>query len=274
MNINGKLRQFNEWRDDFLVELSTLLLMIGFIMGTVDLLTRGGMAINGLFSFLWAVVQAVSIDGLFFAVWGKVSQYKWQHGIWKGLSMIFVGIILSLVATIINGILAYQQIKGIPDSFKAMAQLGIDPYTFTWIRAGLVVSVALLVQLFCRGKGETPDTSHKSISPHRRANRSITRSVQASQTVTVMQEESITPDDQVSEERITPEPQVSEERITTESHLIPEQTLDTRERIKEKYQWLLSAGSFKDYEQLARETQVSIPTVKRYMPGIKKEMKG
>ncbi len=148
-----KLQQFNDWRDEFLIELSTILLLIGFIMGTIDLYVRGGFTVTIWYSLPWAAVQAVGIDGLFFAVWSRISKTAWQQGQRARLAgMLFVGIVLAIVATIINGVLGYQQITGIGDSLAAMEHLGISPLAFTWTRAILVVAVALLVQLFCRGK--------------------------------------------------------------------------------------------------------------------------
>lgn len=147
------LRNINDARDEFLIELSTLLLLIGFVMGTIDLYIRGGITVTIWYSLPWAIVQAIGIDGLFFAVWSRISRTAWQPGQRARLiGMLFVGIVLAIVATIINGVLGYQQITGIPDSLVAMERLGISPLAFTWTRAILVVAVALLVQLFCRGK--------------------------------------------------------------------------------------------------------------------------
>lgn len=149
-----RLRAFNMWRDDFLIEASTLLLIIGFIMGTVDIFVTGSVATQQWFKVSWAIVQALAIDGLFFAVWGKVARAEWTRASMKQtIPLAFVGIILAVVAALVNDILTYQQINGIVNSIDAMKQLGISVTAFTHVRAVLVVAVGVLVQLFCRSHG-------------------------------------------------------------------------------------------------------------------------
>src|SRR5438876_9469038 len=98
-NIIETLRSFNAWRDDFLIEISTLLLMIGFCMGTVDIFIRGNISASQWFTVSFAVVQAIAIDGLFFAVWSKIRQATWTRAnIFKNLALIFVGVVLAAVA--------------------------------------------------------------------------------------------------------------------------------------------------------------------------------
>jgi hypothetical protein len=158
INIDGKaitagLRAFNEWRDEFLIEASTLFLMIGFAAGTVDVFTKGGLSASYDFTVAWAAVQAVAIDGLFFAVWGKVARASWDRATWfKNTMLILVGLLLAIVATLVNGILSYQELMNISDVKEAMARLGVDQALFTYARSVLVVLVAILVALFCRSK--------------------------------------------------------------------------------------------------------------------------
>jgi hypothetical protein len=158
-DITNGLRAFNQWRDDFLIELSTLLLMAGFIIGTVDVLSSDGLSRLPLFNDLWAIVQAIAIDGLFFAVWGKIRRSQWSGyaGFWAGLRgyvcnvmLVLVGLLLSFVAALVNGLLSYQQINNITSIAQSMNSLGIDEQTFSYVRAGLVVVVAVLVALFAR----------------------------------------------------------------------------------------------------------------------------
>lgn len=151
--ITGGLRAFNEWRDDFLIEASTGFLMLGFVAGTVDVFTKGGLSANYDFTIAWATVQAIAIDGLFFAVWGKVARATWTRATWfKNAMLILVGLLLAVVATLVNGILSYQELMGIADVKVAMTQLGVDQAVFTYARSVLVVLVAILVALFCRSR--------------------------------------------------------------------------------------------------------------------------
>lgn len=155
------LRSFNAWRDDFLIEASTFLLLITFIMGTVDIFIRGSIATSQWFTVSFAIVQAISIDGLFFAVWSKIRQTNWnRQTILKNISLVFVGIILAIVAAFINLIITYQQIDGIYDSVRVMQILHIDSITLAYGRSILVVIVAVLVSLLCREY-----TPKKSIAP-------------------------------------------------------------------------------------------------------------
>jgi hypothetical protein len=142
------VQRFNNWLEPFLVEAAMPLLIIGFITGTIDLLTGGSIANSGLFKYIWAVVQATAIDGLFFSVWLQVRRASWST--WKeGLratALVLIGVTLGAVALMVNDILSLQQVNGVASSV-AMQSLDISPVVFTHIRATLVVVVAILVAL-------------------------------------------------------------------------------------------------------------------------------
>ena len=144
--VNRGLRLFNIWFDGFLLEAARPLAMLGFAMGTVDIFTRGGMAPQAWFAVGWAIIQAITIDGLFFAVWYRIGDTKWEPG--KRFALVglwIIGSILGAVAFATNAILGFQQLWGIADSQTAMLRLGIDPALFTLIRAILVVAVSIMV---------------------------------------------------------------------------------------------------------------------------------
>ena len=149
--ITNGLRAFNVWRDDFLIELSTLMLMAGFIVGTIDVFTSGNLYSVPIFNVGWAIIQAIAIDGLFFAVWGKIRRATWT---WKScfpnLMLIVVGLLLAIVATLVNGLLSYQELTKMDSIAQAMANMSIDQSTFTYARSILVVLVSILVALFAR----------------------------------------------------------------------------------------------------------------------------
>src|ERR1700681_2667486 len=95
----AQLKAFNEWRDEILIEASTLLLIAGFILGTIDIFVGGGVATAAWFKVSWAVVQALAIDGLFFAVWSRVARAKWTRAtLGKNAALVGVGLVLALVA--------------------------------------------------------------------------------------------------------------------------------------------------------------------------------
>lgn len=162
--ITNGLREFNAWRDDFLIELSTLMLMIGFVAGTVDVFTKGGLSTNYSFNVAWAIVQAIAIDGLFFAVWGRIAQATWSGATWlKNVMLIFVGLLLAIVATLVNGLLSYQELMSVANVKDAMATLHVDQAAFTYARSVLVVLVAILVALFCRSRKDTSEQAQPDI---------------------------------------------------------------------------------------------------------------
>lgn len=150
-SLTDGLRAFNEWRDDFLIELSTLMLMVGFIVGTVDVFTQGGLSSVPVFNYSWAIIQAIAIDGLFFAVWGRIRRATWTwRKAFNNLMMIIVGLLLAIVASLVNGLLSYQELNHVANVAQAMQHLGVDQSTFTYFRAILVVLVSVLVALFGR----------------------------------------------------------------------------------------------------------------------------
>lgn len=138
-----RLRRFNNSLDDHLLELAMPLLLLGFIMATTDWLLHGRMATQLGFEAPWAIAQAIAIDGAFFGIWLRI--FKWK-GLWyKAIPLVVAGLIMALVATLVNGILTYQQVYNIADSFIAMQALHIDLATLVYIRAPLVVFVAILI---------------------------------------------------------------------------------------------------------------------------------
>ena len=137
--MNTKLRQFNRWSHEFLIEAAQLLALIGFISGTVDVFSGGGLAQNGIFNIVWSIIQAVALDGLFFAVWLQV---KPAYGV-RRYSLIGTGVLLGVVLFIINGVLSLQSVLHI-SSENAMMMFGLNLVLFTYLRAGLVIVVSVL----------------------------------------------------------------------------------------------------------------------------------
>lgn len=155
--ING-LRWFNDFKDEFLIELSSIFLMLGFVAGTVDILSsQFGLSGIQWFNAAWSIVQAIAIDGLFFAVWSRVRDTPWStqkvHKLWYG----FIGILLAAVASLVNNILSYQELNHIPVVAVAMDQLHINQAVFSYTRSFLVVIVSILVATFPREKKSTAE---------------------------------------------------------------------------------------------------------------------
>ena len=164
-SLTDGLRAFNEWRDDFLIELSTLMLMVGFVIGTVDVFTSGGLSNIPTFNYAWAIIQAIAIDGLFFAVWGRIKRATWTRATWfANLMLIIVGLLLAVVASLVNGLLSYQELNHIANVAQAMEKMHVDQGTFTYARAILVVLVSILVALFGRTYSSDKKATEQKLS--------------------------------------------------------------------------------------------------------------
>ncbi len=149
------LRQFNAFWDDFILEFIKPVAILSMGLGTVAIFNLQGLAINPVFVASWAIVQAASIDGLFFATWDRLfsQKLKWANGL-SIIGLLFIGLILVLVAIAINAIIGFQVLWGLADSQVAMARLGISPELFTYMRAVLAVVVFVMMS-FVRARGTT-----------------------------------------------------------------------------------------------------------------------
>ncbi len=145
-DINGGLRLFNQWWDDFILELIKPAAILSMGLGTVAIFNLQGLAIAPWYVLLWAIVQAISIDGLFFATWDRLFSQKLRRAnILAIIGLSFIGLILALVAIAINAVLGFQVLWAIADSQEAMARLGISSSLFTIIRAILAVAIFIMM---------------------------------------------------------------------------------------------------------------------------------
>ncbi len=239
IDINGGLRKFNAWFDEFILEVAKPLAILGFTMGTVDIYTRGGLATQPLFAVPWSVVQALTIDGLFFAVWWRFFAARWTRQTWlANIGLLIIGLVLSIVATATNMILGFQQLWGVSDSQAAMVDLGINPIYFTVTRATLVVVVTVMVSF-------TYFKSH----PEARGGQSEQENGQQGVHV-----------DRDGGQTIT-EVDAGEQEL-----LIPETSLTTREAILDAW---VASGRSHGATQLAKVVGIPRSTVRRHLAEIK-----
>lgn len=134
-----------EWMDAAIIRVSIVLLTVGFIMGTVNMLTPSYDLTNQpAFDMIWSVVQAIALDGLFVGVLFRIGTI-WSDSTWSVRSgYLSITLLLGSVAAIINCTLSYQQMNHLGIA-SAMQQLGISPIAFVYARAVLVVIVMALV---------------------------------------------------------------------------------------------------------------------------------
>jgi hypothetical protein len=159
MENNRVVRWTQTWLIDFsdaiLVRICQFCLMLGFIAGTIAVLsTKFNINAQPWFNIVWAVVQAVAIDGLFFAVW---TIWKNSNGKgWLRTWYFFIGLLLGCVAALVNDIVSYSELQRVPTIGLAMQQLGIQEGDFSLSRSVLVVLVSILIVTLPRREPAVP----------------------------------------------------------------------------------------------------------------------
>src|SRR5260221_5641971 len=170
MNINAKLKSFNHWWDEFILEAIKPAAILSMGLGTVAILNLQGLAISPWFVTSWAIVQAASIDGLFFATWDRLFGLQLKKANTLAIiGLALIGLTLGLIAIAINAVLGFQVLWAIADSQQAMARLGISSELFTSMRAILAVVVFVMIS-FVRARARANEEAHASLSiSHERA---------------------------------------------------------------------------------------------------------
>ncbi len=143
-----------DFTDAILVRICQFCLMLGFIAGTIAVLsTRYNINAAPWFNIVWAVVQAIAIDGLFFAVWSIWQRSKGQG--WLRAWYFFIGILLGCVAALVNDIVSFSELNRVSTISLTMQQLRISESDFSLSRSVLVVLVSILIVTLPRGKQQT-----------------------------------------------------------------------------------------------------------------------
>ena len=140
-----------DFTDAFLIRICQFCLMLGFIAGTIAVLsTRYNINAMPWFNITWAVVQAIAIDGLFFAVWSIWQRSKGQG--WLRVWYFLIGILLGCVASLVNDVVSFSELNRVSTISLAMQQLHINESDFSLSRSVLVVLVSILIVTLPRGK--------------------------------------------------------------------------------------------------------------------------
>ena len=140
-----------DFTDAFLIRICQFCLMLGFIAGTIAVLsTRYNINAMPWFNITWAVVQAIAIDGLFFAVWSIWQRSKGQG--WLRVWYFLIGILLGCVASLVNDVVSFSELNRVSTISLAMQQLRINESDFSLSRSVLVVLVSILIVTLPRGK--------------------------------------------------------------------------------------------------------------------------
>jgi hypothetical protein len=202
--VNQSISDFKFWMKDFFIEISPLLAFVGFLMLVVDINVRGGLATSVWFEVPWAIVQAIAVEGLLFAIWFHIFGYTWPKwsGFWPWLltaigrlPAIAIGLCMAMVGVAMVDIALYQELYNIADSVTAMANLHIPVDVFMHSRAILIVVTSLLAIPFGKRK------SRPAIATPQQAKTAIARP--RVKTVTVVQSAPLAiPEVAVSTERV------------------------------------------------------------------------
>jgi hypothetical protein len=140
-----------DFTDAILVRICQFCLMLGFIAGTIAVLsTRYNINAMPWFNIVWAIVQAIAIDGLFFAVWSIWQRSKGQG--WLRAWYFFIGILLGCVASLVNDVVSFSELNKVSTIALTMQQLHINESDFSLSRSVLVVLVSILIVTLPRGK--------------------------------------------------------------------------------------------------------------------------
>ena len=241
-HITRRLKTFNQEWDAFILEAIKPVSILSMGLGTVAIFNLQGLAISPWFVISWAIVQAASIDGLFFATWDRLFS---QKPMWKNalaiIGLTIIGLTLALVAIAINAILGFQVLWAIADSQQAMTRLGISPELFTLIRAGLAVVVFIFIS-FVRARARVNEEANVpvAVSPKVAKSRANVMVVEANPPAI---------------------PEVASSREESK-----------RELIKAAMAKAKANGQKLNLKAIADETGAGYSTVKLYAPKIKQEL--
>lgn len=259
-DINGKLKSFNKWWDEFILEAIKPVAILSMGLGTVAVFNLQGLAVSPWFVALWAVVQAMSIDGLFFATWDRLfsQKLKWSNAL-AIFGLAFIGLVLALIAIAINAILGFQVLWAIADSQTAMTRLGISSELFTVIRAVLAVVVFIFIS-FVRARARSNEEANTPTTLSPQKAKSLAK-------VTVREAKPLA----------LPEVASSHEEANQEIPVID----ILRARPESRYELIKAAmakaidnGEKLNLKAIADETGAGYSTVKLYAPKIKQELQG
>lgn len=147
----AKLEYGLQWGENLIHILAPRLLIVGFVLSMVDLLTRGSLLNSGFMIYTWAIIQAMAIDATLPNMWrlafSRFDEHRWIAG---GVLLI-VAIALAAVVLAALSIQFLQQSTG-TDLNATMARLGIDPNLLSYVRSVAVVALAAILSVLNRTK--------------------------------------------------------------------------------------------------------------------------
>lgn len=139
------------WLEQCLSILAEPLLIIGFIVSMVDLLTGGKLLSNVIIMYGWSIVQAVAVDACFVVMWRRTAVAARERRYGTMLANAFIGAALGFVAWAAMDIQSLAQALGI-GSNNALNQLGLNIEVLTHARSAIAVVMGAVVAVANSGE--------------------------------------------------------------------------------------------------------------------------
>ncbi len=155
----GFLALIIHWLEEFILLISGPAILLGFIIGLVDLLTAGQLFLDMPNLLIgWAIAQGIGADGQFIGVWSRLNTaWRRERKDWGAiLATVLLGSALAYIMFLGGLIFTYQQTYHISVN-AALAQLGMDTVSWIWQRVGLSVVLGVSYA-FLRYKEPKKDT--------------------------------------------------------------------------------------------------------------------
>lgn len=155
-----KLETGLQWVENLIHILTPRLLVLGFVLSMVDLLTHGSLLNIPYLVFAWAIIQAMAVDATLPNMWRLAFTRFDERRYVAGSILLAIGIGLGLVVFAALSIQFLQQAENITLD-QTMSKLGVNPELLTYVRSSSVVLLAAVLSVLNRTK---LTASHRTVN--------------------------------------------------------------------------------------------------------------
>jgi hypothetical protein len=145
----AKLETGLQWVENLIHILTPRLLVVGFVVSMVDLLTHGGLLNIPYMIYFWAFVQAMAVDATLPNMWRLAFTRFDERRFVAGGFLLIIGLALGLVVFAALSIQFLQQAENLTLD-RTMQNLGINTELLTYVRSGSVVLLAAVLSVLNR----------------------------------------------------------------------------------------------------------------------------
>ncbi len=140
-----------QWVENLIHILTPRLLVAGFVLSMIDLLTNGNLLQNGYMIYVWAIIQAIAVDATLPNMW-RLAFTRFDEKRWlAGSVLLVIGAGLAIVIFSALAIQFLQQAENLPLNV-AMSKLHVNPEILSYVRSGSVVFLAAILSVLNRTK--------------------------------------------------------------------------------------------------------------------------